>query len=131
LRTGSPRSAGHPRLSMDAIAIVVVSCMKTIARTVSSPFLVWAFRGVPTPPDTGRRGSGVMILIAAPASNDWLVLLKKAKRRQAKILYFLILILFCWCSQSSLTSVQFFINLHFYIVDFCFREKHFKRIEFS
>ena len=48
------------------MATLVSPCWKTIARAVSSPCLPVAGLPGPTPPETGRRGSGVMIALPTP-----------------------------------------------------------------
>src|ERR1035437_4947460 len=74
-RARSPRTEGNPSRSRLTTATVSLSARKTMARAVNSPCLDLAGDGVPIPPLTGSRGSGVMIRRATPASNaglaDW------------------------------------------------------------
>src|SRR5258708_26723449 len=68
-RTRLQRTPGKPRKSVLTIATFASPCSNTSARTVRSPaFLFTGFDG-PTPPQTGKSGSGVTVLTAIPALN--------------------------------------------------------------
>jgi hypothetical protein len=45
---------------------------KTIALTNKSPLFSFTGFGVPMPPEMGKRGLGVRILLAAPTIKGWL-----------------------------------------------------------
>ena len=61
-----PKMEVQPKLSTLTIANRVPPCSKTIARANKSPRFSLTGCGTPMPPDTGKRGSGVMTRTAAP-----------------------------------------------------------------
>ena len=54
------------------MAKVVSPFSKTIALTNKSPLFSFTGFGVPMPPEMGKRGLGVRILLAAPTIKGWL-----------------------------------------------------------
>jgi hypothetical protein len=54
------------------MAKMVSPFSKTIALTNKSPLFSFTGFGVPMPPEMGKRGLGVRILLAAPTIKGWL-----------------------------------------------------------
>jgi hypothetical protein len=64
-----PKTEDHPRLSTLTIATRFFPFSKTMALAKRSPLESVAGFGLPIPPETGKSGFGVIILLAAPTFN--------------------------------------------------------------
>jgi hypothetical protein len=67
-----PKIEVQPKKSTLTMAKMVSPFSITIALTNKSPLFSFTGFGVPMPPEMGKRGLGVRILLAAPTIKGWL-----------------------------------------------------------